>query len=66
MDTTGTFEMFLECQKHNIIRCIHKHYNEMDWIKFINDNSNALILKNYLLKMRLILIIYDVVFIWKF
>ena len=42
MDTTGTFEMFLECQKHNIITCIHKHYNEMDWIKFVNDNSNAL------------------------
>ena len=26
MDTTGTFEMFLECQKHNIMTCIHKHY----------------------------------------
>lgn len=40
MDTTGTFEMFLECQKHCIITCIHKHYNEMDWLKFVNDNSN--------------------------
>jgi len=45
MDTTGTFQMFLEGQKHNIITCIHKHYNEIDWIKFVNDNSNALYFK---------------------
>ena len=47
MDTTGTFQMFLEGQKHNIITCIHKHYNEIDWIKFVNDNSNALYFKEF-------------------
>ena len=26
MDTVGTFEMFLKCQKYKIITTIHKHY----------------------------------------
>jgi GMP reductase len=39
MDTTGTFEMFLECQKYKIITCIHKHYKINEWIDFINNND---------------------------
>ncbi len=39
MDSTGTFEMFLECQKHKIITCIHKHYELEDWLDFINQNK---------------------------
>ncbi len=36
MDTTGTFEMFLECQKHKIMTCIHKHYSIEEWTNFTN------------------------------
>lgn len=36
MDTTGTFGMFLECQKHKIMTCIHKHYTIEEWIDFTN------------------------------
>ena len=36
MDTTGTFEMFLECQKYKIMTCIHKHYTIEEWINFTN------------------------------
>ena len=36
MDTTGTFEMFIECQKHKIMTCIHKHYTIEEWIDFIS------------------------------
>ena len=39
MDSTGTFEMALECQKHKIITCIHKHYELEDWLDFINNNK---------------------------
>lgn len=39
MDSTGTFEMALECQKHKIITCIHKHYELDDWEDFINTNK---------------------------
>jgi len=39
MDSTGTFEMALECQKHKIITCIHKHYELEDWVDFINKNN---------------------------
>jgi len=39
MDSTGTFEMALECQKHRIITCIHKHYELDDWGDFINTNK---------------------------
>lgn len=39
MDSTGTFEMALECQKHRIITCIHKHYELDDWEDFINTNK---------------------------
>ena len=35
MDTTGTFETALECQKHKIITCIHKHYSSEQWFKFM-------------------------------
>ena len=40
MDTTGTFEMFLECHKHNIMTCIHKHYTIEEWIDFTNVDIN--------------------------
>jgi hypothetical protein len=40
MDTTGTFEMFLEASKYNIITCIHKHYSCDDWEEFRNINSD--------------------------
>ena len=36
MDSTGTFEMAIECQKHKIITCLHKHYEVEDWLNFIN------------------------------
>jgi GMP reductase len=39
MDSTGTFEMTLECQKHKIITCLHKHYEVEDWLDFINTNK---------------------------
>ena len=39
MDSTGTFEMALECQKHKIITCLHKHYEVEDWLNFINTNK---------------------------
>jgi len=39
MDSTGTFEMALECQKHKIITCIHKHDELEDWVDFINKNN---------------------------
>ena len=39
MDTTGTFEMFLECQKHEMITCIHKHYFISEWRNFVNNNN---------------------------
>tara|TARA_B110000114_G_scaffold176738_1_gene207747 strand:+ start:283 stop:1320 length:1038 start_codon:yes stop_codon:yes gene_type:complete len=39
MDATGTFEMALECQKHKIITCIHKHYELENWLSFINKNK---------------------------
>ena len=39
MDSTGTFEMALECQKHKIITCLHKHYELEDWLDFINKNK---------------------------
>ena len=39
MDSTGTFEMAIECQKHKIITCIHKHYELEDWLDFINKNK---------------------------
>jgi len=39
MDTTGTFEMAIECQKHKIITCLHKHYEVEDWLNFINTNK---------------------------
>ena len=39
MDSTGTFEMVLECQKHKIITCLHKHYELKDWLDFINKNK---------------------------
>jgi len=39
MDSTGTFEMTLECQKHKIITCLHKHYEVEDWLNFINTNK---------------------------
>tara|TARA_B110001452_G_C15223242_1_gene424028 strand:- start:1055 stop:2092 length:1038 start_codon:yes stop_codon:yes gene_type:complete len=39
MDSTGTFKMALECQKHKIITCIHKHYELNDWEDFINTNK---------------------------
>ena len=38
MDTTGTFETSLECQKHKIITCIHKHYSIEDWSKFMKEH----------------------------
>ena len=47
MDTTGTFEMFLECQKHRIITCIHKHYSIEEWTNFMTTNDE-LINFNYL------------------
>jgi len=40
MDTTGTFKMFLEASKHNIITCIHKHYTLDEWSDFIINNNN--------------------------
>ena len=42
MDTTGTFEMFLECQKHRIITCIHKHYSIQEWTDFINTHNEII------------------------
>ena len=39
MDSTGTFDMFLGCQKHKIITCIHKHYELEDWLEFMNKNK---------------------------
>jgi GMP reductase len=39
MDTTGTFEMAAECQKHKIITCIHKHYNSEEWYKFMTEQN---------------------------
>ena len=47
MDTTGTFEMFLECQKHKIITCIHKHYSIEEWTNFAN-TPNVDINYNYI------------------
>jgi len=40
MDTTGTFNMFLECQKHKIITTIHKHYSNTEWLNFIKSNES--------------------------
>ena len=40
MDTTGTFEMFLECKNHKIITCIHKHYTIDEWINFKTEHKN--------------------------
>jgi len=40
MDTCGTFDMFLECQKHKIMTCIHKHYTIQDWHEFISNNKD--------------------------
>jgi len=40
MDSTGTFQMALECQKHKIITCIHKHYEIDDWLDFTNNSNN--------------------------
>lgn len=39
MDTTGTFEMALECQKHKILTCIHKHYTSHDWYTFMTEKN---------------------------
>lgn len=46
MDSTGTFEMFDQCSKHNILTCIHKHYTLQEWVQWsiktqseINDNK---------------------------
>ena len=39
MDSTGTFEMAIECQKHKIITCLHKHYEVEDWLNFINTHK---------------------------
>lgn len=47
MDTTGTFEMFLECQKHKIMTCIHKHYSIEEWTNFAN-TPNVNINYNYI------------------
>ena len=47
MDTTGTFEMFLECQKHKIMTCIHKHYSIEEWTNFAN-TPNVDINYNYI------------------
>ena len=35
MDTTGTIEMALEMQKHQIITCLHKYYTASQIYKFI-------------------------------
>ena len=32
MDTTGTIEMALEMQKHQIITCLHKYYTADDLV----------------------------------
>ena len=39
MDTTGTFQTALECQKHKIITCIHKHYSIDQWFKFMTEEN---------------------------
>ena len=39
MDTTGTFQTALECQKHKIITCIHKHYSIDSWFKFMTEEN---------------------------
>lgn len=41
MDTTGTFEMALELNKHGMSAAIHKHYSENEYQDFINANSNG-------------------------
>ena len=35
MDTTGTFEIALEFQKHQVMTCIHKYYSLDDWVKYL-------------------------------
>jgi GMP reductase len=37
MDTTGTFEMAKELQKHNMFTCLHKYYTLDDWKTNIDD-----------------------------
>lgn len=39
MDTTGTFQTALQCQKHKIITCIHKHYSIDQWFKFMTEEN---------------------------
>ena len=41
MDSTGTFEMALECQKHKIITCIHKHYKVDEYPEDLDRNHYA-------------------------
>ena len=51
MDTTGTFEMALECSKHKIITCLHKYYSLDDWnnfIKTLDNNEDKLEIFDYI------------------
>lgn len=37
MDTTGTFEIAKELQKHNMFTCLHKYYSLDEWRENISD-----------------------------
>jgi len=42
MDTTGTFEMYNELQKHKIITCLHKHYEVEEYPIDLDPNYYAI------------------------
>lgn len=42
MDTTGTFEMYNELQKHKVITCLHKHYGVEDYPLDLDPNYYAI------------------------
>lgn len=51
MDTTGTFEMALECSKSKIITCLHKYYSLQDWVNFLQtleENGDKLNIFDYI------------------
>lgn len=42
MDTTGTFDMYNELQKHKVITCLHKHYKVEDYPLDLDPNYYAI------------------------
>lgn len=42
MDTTGTFEIAIEFNKHKMLTAIHKHYTIEEWQKFVTEYSDVI------------------------